>query len=852
MSQKYLVKTEGDAQSRVCIVEMRAVETIRESTFTSADVAGLVSATTSEVGLSDFYYMSIQFLGASKVSSTEALRAIRKEVGDHHDLIITFGADAMKAFCRTNKTINEYAGSLTWHAALKTWVLPTHHPGRVVNGEYHVFDFIYDHFKRAAGLLEGRIHFPPPGGHTVQRVWYGGNGKRSEDPSDPRWSGYEEASNVQIRNAERTVRGWLDELDEHEMLFALDTETTSADFWDPVIMIQIYDGKKAYAFNKGVFQAIRDFFIRLFRHRRARFVLHNTAYDRGVLRRSLGVELDDRDIDTMCLGLALTEKGNQVGLKYLSRQYANAPFYEEALDVWLNKSNVDYAHIKPEVLAEYGCMDVFYTYQLAEILPPLVEREGPRAMWLVENILLPAQRMFDELTYEGIPVDEEQIEMLDGLWEPRIEAAVKEVQEYAARVGFPHNKKLTDGQAYKAPCDCVPVRLTYHLTGLRVLSWGKFLRESHDFNPECAVCNKKRYVRKRDDTLNVRSPAQMQHLCFDILGMRETYEGRKTNKLFWSYNEGHEFAELVMKYREIDYLRTHFVEGLRKHIMPDGRVHPNFMLFGTKTGRLAVRNPAMQTIPSRSKTPDAKAVKKIFTARPGYVVINADYKNLEMFMNHHLTKDPVLIEDLTTKDIYVANAADMFAKAYELITDEERQNAKTLVLSAGYGVGANKLSNTTLREATGGDKAVAQDYLNAFWGRYKEWANTVESWRDEVAETGELVTWFGRKRRWPLICEGNWFKIRNQAGNFPGQSMASDLCLTSLLKLHKELKERGWGRVWMSVHDSIVAEVKEEFVKEAAELIKSIMSTPPFETETPFRVDLEVGPSYGEVSKLEP
>jgi DNA polymerase I-like protein with 3'-5' exonuclease and polymerase domains len=173
-------------------------------------------------------------------------------------------------------------------------------------------------------------------------------------------------------------------------------------------MIQVYDPRidKGFAFNWGVIAKDKLKWRRLFHHPNARWVLHNTKHDRKMLKQWLRVDLGDRDIDTYAYALGLTEKGNQTGLKYLSRQYCNAPYYEEGLDYWLStdKDKINYGHIRPDVLAQYGCYDVFFTYGLKEVLPALVEREG--TTWLVENILLPAQRTFAEVEGTGILIDQ--------------------------------------------------------------------------------------------------------------------------------------------------------------------------------------------------------------------------------------------------------------------------------------------------------------------------------------------------------------------------------------------------------------------------------------------------------------
>jgi DNA polymerase I-like protein with 3'-5' exonuclease and polymerase domains len=118
-------------------------------------------------------------------------------------------------------------------------------------------------------------------------------------------------------------------------------------------------------------------------------------------------------------------------------------------------------------------------------------------------------------------------------------------------------------------------------------------------------------------------------------------------------------------------------------------------------------------------------------------------------------------------------------------------------------------------------------------------------------DTCKLRTEMGRVRRWNLITRDNIWKVENQACNFKGQSMASDLCLTSLIRLQKRLKEEGWGRVVLTVHDSLVFSIKKEFIHQAVPVIKEIMTTPIFETKTPFKVDVQIGHNYGDMVAYE-
>lgn len=784
----------------------------------------------------------------------------KKQVGllPQADVTLAMGAEALSALVPEAPPLKKMSGVLTWSQELGTWVLPTEHPNciYVPDGKgYGRFDTFYDHTRRAIDLCQGTLPFPPKEGHKVDWEFVGHNGEGWDPYTKVKrpvvWSGYFEATDAELDRQFEILNNWLHRLHvDGPQTFAADTESYDLDFYHPLTMIQIYDPweKKAYAFTWGVIEQAKELWQDFFCHENARFVWHNIQHDAKMLRHWLGVLVDERHDDTLCWALGLTEKGNQTGLKYCSRQYNNAGFYEEGLDDWLDKDNINYGHIRPDILAEYGCLDVFHTDGLASILPPLVEREGTRR--LVCDILLPAARTFAQLSYAGIRVDKEYAEALKKEWAPLVEAAIKEVQDFAREMGFPHDPGVVKNQIVRQICSCVPVRLHQELDNVRVLSYRKYLHETHGLNPTCDKCNNKRYIRRIDDTLNVNSSTQMQHLCFDVLGMDETYEGRKTNKYFWKLNPSHELTKLVMEYREMQYLSRNLIDGFGKFILEDGRVHPNILLFGTVTGRLAIREPAVQTIPKHSK--NAKAIRRIFLPDLGDVIIDVDYSNLELYMAHHLTGDEALLEALQ-KDLHRMTASAMYLKSYEEVSDAERQSAKPVNFGAGYNIGAGKLSrDINLIGITGGEKSKAQAFLDAFWSKYTTWDKGRHEWMREALENCELRTELGRVRRWNLITKDNLWKVNNQACNFKGQSMASDLCLTSLIRLQDRLTELSLGRVMLTVHDSLVFSIHKDKVHEAVPIIREIMTTPIFETTTPFKVDVQVGPNYGDMDAYDP
>jgi DNA polymerase I-like protein with 3'-5' exonuclease and polymerase domains len=848
-------------KSKIAVVEIR--QNSSSSGFDKRAMQ-LLGGSFQEAGI-DF-----QDISRYSLTSTSAVRAADKQEliaqlrRGKYEVVLAVGAEAMHTLCETKKVLDKYAGSLTWSGSIGAWVLPSYHPSvvyvgdkKTLNARYDKFDLLFDHVHRVAKLSRSDLPFPDKSGYTSPTRWIGHDGQLI----DGRWHGYYEVNPAEAAEAEALFTGWLDlldysrtRIDQPPLQFAIDTESRNTDVRRDhgFLMLQVYDGDTAYAINAGVLHHPQvEPLVKLFlMHGQARFCLWNTKYDRQVIWHEFGVDLEDRDVDGMVLSMGITEKGRQCGLKYRSRQDLNAPFYEEALDEWINKDDVDYSCIPPHVLAEYGCKDVYYTFHEIPLLLKQVREEG--TLKLCTDLLMPAQRVLADVEYQGMGVDIEYARATSAAWEPKINDAIRKVQDYARDVGFP-TVDSGIGRSYKSVCECVPVRAQFHLEGARVLSYAKLLREAGFDLPACVSCGNKRYVSRLDITLNVNSSTQMQHLCFDILGMKELpYEARSTQKEFWKLNANHPLAKMVAEYKELQYLRRNFLEGVQRFVAEDGRVHPDFLLFGTKTGRLAIHDPAMQTVPQHGE--NAKAAKKLFVADEGCYIVNVDYKSLEMFIAHHLTGDPVLLENLLGEwDVHTALAAKVYGKNPADVTPEERQSVKSVNFGAGYGISGFKLSlDPAMEQATGGDPEVAQQFIDAFWNMYSVWAAKCDEWRAQAHDQQYITTEMGRKRRWNLITKDNYNKVNNQAINFSGQSMASDLCLSSLVRLHRELQDRGWGRVLLTVHDSLVFNVRRENVHEAVELIVREMTTPPFKSDTPFAVDVEVGLNYGEKEKYDP
>jgi DNA polymerase I-like protein with 3'-5' exonuclease and polymerase domains len=658
-------------------------------------------------------------------------------------------------------------------------------------------------------------------------------------------------------------------------------------------MFQIADDAAAYSFGVPWMGATTRWLLkRLLLSENITWWMHNSAYDQQVFQVNLGVMA--RNVrDSMAEGLGITEQGEQVGLKALSRVYKNAPYYERELnEACESHRNVLTWKTGPlcechwYALAKYGAYDAWNTRELGRILPSLVDAEGTRQ--LVDETLLPALQTFAPVELHGCYIDVPYSRELEAEWLPLLQQAESELKEYAREKGFPQDPSVVGAQTRPIPCPlCTQPLIDAGELPASIFPsydrkfWREVLRDTTSFgDPSCTKCMKRRFVLVQDTELNPRSPKQMQHLAHDILGLYPLEDKRSTDANFFKYWESHELSKKVMALRERDHLLRTYVYGIVDDVWTDGRAHPDFLLFGAVNGRLSVKNPPVQTLPKWGVADPkmAKLVRKLFAATPGFVIVDADFKNLELFTSAMLSGDEELYRALTEADFHTTTAAAIFSKGYPCgldldeyglcavhgpeVTGLDRFNSKFVTFGIAYGRQAWSLSVGELAEIIASTQAelhangeyvpageeIAQAYIDRLWAKYPKWKAAYDKWQYDALEYGELTTPFGRKRRWRLITPDNINQIRNQAVNFPPASTASDINLHAMIRLQKRLTGADLGFPLFPVHDSIVFEVREDRVDEAAAMIEEEMTAPPpFETAIKLQVEIDVGYNLGEV-----
>lgn len=338
---------------------------------------------------------------------------------------------------------------------------------------------------------------------------------------------------------------------------------------------------------------------------------------------------------------------------------------------------------------------------------------------------------------------------------------------------------------------------------------------------------------------NPRSPKQVKEVLL-ATGIRV----KSTNAhILDKLAESSEFVKLLLKYRHQEKLLTTYITPLLEKSALDGRVHSEFLLHGTKTGRLASRNPNLQNIP----TDIGPVIKEAFIATDDrFLLVNIDFSQLELRVAAWYSQDEKLLQAYENgADIHRIVASEIFKKPPDQITKLERKTAKFIDFGIIYGRGPKSISEQ-LGIGVSEAAQLLDDFLNGF-PRLKQWMQ--ETQRKALSQ-GYVETPLGRKRRFPLITNEVSAKIERQAVNAPIQSLASDIAQYALMKVQKEYP---FIRAVSTVHDSIMFEIPVDAYKYLQDIHHTIetASDDIIEHRVTFEASLEVGQRWGHLEEVE-
>ena len=328
-----------------------------------------------------------------------------------------------------------------------------------------------------------------------------------------------------------------------------------------------------------------------------------------------------------------------------------------------------------------------------------------------------------------------------------------------------------------------------------------------------------------DGPFNINSTKQLGELLFDKLGLppvRKTKTGYSTNAdVLEKLKNKHPIIPAIMDYRMITKLNSTYADGLMKAIAKDGRIHTTFQNLVTATGRLSSTEPNLQNIPVRTDL--GAEIRKMFIPRPGYVLVDADYSQIELRVLAHIAQDMQMQNAfISGMDIHTATASQVFNVPTEEVTPLQRRHAKAVNFGIVYGI-----SEFSLADDIGVSRYEARAYIDSYLANYKGVKAYMKQVVADATRDGYTKTLYGRRRSISELKSSN-YNIRQGAErialNTPIQGTAADLIKLAMIEVDKALAENfPEARLLLQVHDELIVECPKEIAQQVAELVSARM-----------------------------
>ncbi len=358
-------------------------------------------------------------------------------------------------------------------------------------------------------------------------------------------------------------------------------------------------------------------------------------------------------------------------------------------------------------------------------------------------------------------------------------------------------------------------------------------------------------------TINLNSTQQLSEALFDSMGLEPPDRARKTASGHYStaasvleaMSGQHPVIEWILEYRELEKLRSTYVDALPEQINPDtGRVHTSFNQTGTVTGRIASSDPNLQNIPTRTEI--GRRVRNGFIAREGWQLLAVDYSQIELRIVAHMSQDEAMLAAFRARqDIHATTAAAVHGIKLDEVTPEMRRHAKAINFGLIYGMSAFGLTN-----ATDLTLAEAENFIQTYFEKFPGVKSFLDSLRETAAKQGYVETLLGRRRYFPNLARGAGYNIRQreerEAINAPIQGTASDIIKIAMLELPGKIEEAGLqARMLLQVHDELIFEVPEAELAKATDLVQRVMEGA-YKLDIPLSTDAKAGASWGAMEKI--
>ncbi len=349
------------------------------------------------------------------------------------------------------------------------------------------------------------------------------------------------------------------------------------------------------------------------------------------------------------------------------------------------------------------------------------------------------------------------------------------------------------------------------------------------------------------ESFNIQSPMQLGAVLFEKLGLppvKKTKKGYSTNaEVLEKLKDKHPIIPAIMDYRQLTKLKSTYADGLMAVIGDDGRIHTTFQNLVTATGRLSSSEPNLQNIPVRSDL--GAEIRKMFIPKPGCVLVDADYSQIELRVLAHIAGDKTMQQAfIHGEDVHTVTASQVFAVPQESVTPLQRRHAKAVNFGIVYGI-----SEFSLAEDIGVSRYEAKAYIDNYLATYHGVRDYMKQVVIGARECGYTTTLYGRRRYIPELKNSN-FMVRQGAErmalNTPIQGSAADIIKLAMLRVEKALEENfPEAKLLLQVHDELIVECPEALAAQVAAVVSREMEGVA-KLSVPLNAEAKIGKSWYE------
>ena len=626
------------------------------------------------------------------------------------------------------------------------------------------------------------LHFKPEGkpdfDRAVDRIHKYVSGQLSSSAIDGTYSG--------ITSTNQAIAALQEAYDNAQYFVTMDTETNCLYPRDGYVLglsLSYKDKQGVYINADCLDDACIDILNKIID--KYHVVFHNMKFDIKMIEYHLGLKFDrSRVHDTMLLHYVLDENDSH-GLKPLALKYTDYGDYDSDLDTFkksycaangLPVDSFTYDLIPFDILSKYAAIDTAVTYTLFNKFWPAVQK-NQKLLSVYNTLLIPGTLFLMDMEEVGIPINRSRMSAAESYLDTYINEAKQQLYNFDAVKQFETDSGVI-------------------------------------FNPN--------------------SVQQLRKVLFDYLKLTPT--GKKTGtgaistdaEVLEELSEEHDLPAAILKVRKLGKIKNTYISKILPELDKDERIRTNFNLIFTTSGRLSSSGKFnAQQIPR-----DDPIIKGCISAPVGYKIVSQDLATAEMYYAAVLSKDKNLQQVFISKGDFHSTIAKMVfdlpceVEVVKKLFGDKRQSAKAISFGILYGSGPQKVSDTVSKstgEVYGVDRA--REDIKSYFTKFSGLKNWLNSRKEFIEQNGYTYSFFGRKRRLPNVFSTDKgiaaHEVRSGI-NSEIQSIASDVNLLAAIDTANEIKTKGLdAKIFMLVHDSIVALVKDEHVQEYCEILKT-------------------------------